>query len=106
WPDNPRAKVRLIFGQPNGPSGIGIETVTHELVIEYRLIENKLIVGSNTFPLAEGNLFVIQLDRNWIPVLRAVQAHVDGPSAASVVLDAFKDQLQTDGVIQSLSLAR
>jgi hypothetical protein len=106
WPDNPRAEVRLMFGQPNGPSGIGIKTVTHELVIDHRLIENKLIVGSNAFPLAKGNLFVMQFDKNWMPVVRAIPTHVDGRLSASAVLEAFKAQLETDGVIQSLSLAR
>jgi hypothetical protein len=103
-PAYPHAQVTLRFEHPNGPSGIGIKTVTHELVIDYRLIENTLNVGTQSFPLPEGNLFVIQLaDKNWTPLVRAVHAHRDGPSAPQAVLEEFKAQLR-DGAIQSLRL--
>jgi serine beta-lactamase-like protein LACTB len=104
WPNNPRALVTITFEHPNGPSGIGIKTVTHEVVIEYRLIENTLNVGSQSFPLATGNLFVIRLDKNWVPVVRAVNTHIDGPSMAPTILEEFKTQLRTDEAIQSLRL--
>ncbi|HET9218804.1 MAG TPA: hypothetical protein VFR18_17600 [Terriglobia bacterium] len=103
-PANPHATVTLRFEHPNGPSGIGIKTVTRELVIDYRLIENTLNVGTHSFPLPEGNLFVIQLaDKNWTPLVRAVHAHIDGPSAPQAILEKFKAQLN-DAAIQSLRL--
>jgi len=103
-PANSHAEVTLRFEHPNEPSGIGIKTVTHELVIDYRLTENTLNVGTNSFPLPGGNLFVIQLaDKNWTPLVRAVRAHIDGPSAPQAVLDEFKAQLQ-DTKIQALRL--
>jgi len=104
WPNNPRAEVRLTFEHPNEPSGIGIKTVTHELVIVYRVIENTLNVDSHSFPLSNGNLFVIQLDKNWTPKVRAFHSYVAGPSLAPVILDEFKAQLRTDRLIQSLTL--
>lgn len=103
-PAYPHAQVTLRFEHPNGPSGIGIKTVTHELVIDYRLIENTLNVGTHSYPLSEGNLFVIQLaDKTWTPLVRAVHAHIDGPSAPQAILEEFKAQL-IDGAIQSLRL--
>jgi hypothetical protein len=103
-PANPHAQVTMRFEHPNEPSGIGIKTVTHDLVIDYRLIENTLTVGTHSFPLTEGNLFVIQLaDKSWTPLARAVRAHIDGPSAPQAILEEFKAQLR-DGAIQSLRL--
>ena len=103
-PASPHAQVTLKFEHPNGPSGIGIKTVTHDLVIDYRLIENTLNVGTHSFPLREGNLFVIQLaDKSWTPLVRPVRAHIDGPSAPQAVLEEFKAQLH-DEAIQKLRL--
>ena len=103
-PASPHAQVTLRFEHPNGPSGIGIKTVTHELVIDYRLIENTLNVGTRSFPLPEGNLFVIQLaDKSWTPLVRPVHTHVNGPSAPQAVLEQFKAQL-IDEAIQKLRL--
>ena len=103
-PGNPHAQVTMRFEHPNEPSGIGIKTVTHELVIDYRLIENTLSVGTHSFPLKEGNLFVIQLaDKDWTPLARAVRAHIDGPSPPQAILQEFKAQL-VDGPIQKLRL--
>jgi len=104
WDNNPRTYVQMLFEYPNAPSGIGITTVTHELHIEYRLMENTLNVESQSFPLANGNLFVIELDRNWAPVVRSVLTKIEGPSTAPAVLAAFKAQLRTDSAIQALRL--
>ena len=106
WPGNPRTEVRLTFEHPNEASGIGITTVTHEVVIEYQVIENTLNLGNNSFPLASGNLFVIQLDKNWVPMVRALQAYVEGPSAVPMILGEFKAQLRADRLIQTLGLGR
>jgi hypothetical protein len=104
WPGNPRAEVRLTFEHPNAASGIGITAVTHEFVIEYRVIESILKVADNSFPLTSGNLFVIQLDKNWTPTVRALHASVVGPSPASMILGEFKAHLRGDRLIQTLSL--
>jgi hypothetical protein len=104
WPGNPRTELRLTLEHPNEPGGIGITTVTHELVIGYRVLEDTLEVGTQSFPLLDGNLFIIRLDKNWMPMVRALQAHINEPSPASMILDAFKAQSATDGLIQSLRL--
>jgi hypothetical protein len=113
WQGNPRAWLSMTFEHPN--DGIGIKTVRHQLVIEYRLVGNTVHVGDSryaadagdsSYPLVDGNLFVIRMDKNWTPVVQAVRAHVDGPFDASTILERFKALLPTDSEIQSLRLGR
>jgi len=55
-------------------------------------------------PLDQGNMFIIRIEENWIPVVTQLHATVEEDIREQVVLDRFKSMLKTDPLIQQLQL--
>jgi hypothetical protein len=75
--------------------GGSLEIESKSLTISYHGIEREVIIGSDTYPLVDGNLFVIHLDNNWNPHVIQINSQlnkIDGfDEARAIVRRALPD---------------
>lgn len=78
------------------------DTQEKKLEIKYHALDRTVSVGSDTFPLSEGNLFIIRLDESWLPAAVQIKAHFNERAGKEKVLELFKSALRDDQAIQKL----
>lgn len=79
------------------------------LELKYHPLEKTLTVGSQTFQLARGNLFIVRLNDEWLPTAEQIPAHFEEDMESQRVLDQkvldfFKSALPDEQEIQKLEL--
>lgn len=80
-----------------GPQGIYEEK---KLEATYDALRRAVTLGSRTYSLADGNVFVIRFDESWQPGV--TQLNVSITEDVAVDLDGFKSLLRGDETIQKL----
>jgi hypothetical protein len=80
-----------------GPQGIYEEK---KLEATYDAVRRTVTLGSRTYSLADGNLFVIRFDGSWQPGV--TQLNVSITEDVAVDLDLFKSLLRGDEALQKL----
>src|SRR5918911_1110527 len=80
-------------------------TEEKSLEIKYHALDRTVSIGSETFSISNGNLFVIRLNGSWIPTITQIPAHFDERAEEQGVLDFFKSVLREDDSIQKLELS-
>src|SRR5687768_11064006 len=78
------------------------KTDSSVLEIKYNAIEKSVTIGSQSFTLSEGNLFVIWLDEMLIPATTQAHAHLTERAEIKKVLSFFKAAFPDDKVIEKL----
>lgn len=72
------------------------------LELKYHALDNTVSVGSEIFSLTGGNLFVIRLDENWLPVVTQLREHFTEQAEKGRVLQSFKSAAREDESVQRL----
>jgi hypothetical protein len=78
------------------------DTEEKKLEIKYHALERNVSVGSDTFSLSEGNLFIIRLNGGWHPAAVQIKAHFNERAEKEKALEFFKSALRDDQAIQRL----
>ena len=73
-----------------------------ELAISYDALRQTITVGSETYHLAKGNLFVVRLDENWHPEITQLEMTNNKDIGVEEVISAFKSALRQDRIVQQL----
>ena len=74
------------------------------LELKFHGLEKTLIVGSETFALSNGNIFIIRLDENWLPTVTQIPNSFYKRAEDKEVLEFIKSVLKDDAAIQKLEL--
>jgi hypothetical protein len=72
------------------------------LTIGYDAMTRRVSVGSETYWLSEGNIFVIRLDDEWRPHVTQVEAVLDKAAVSEEVIEFFKRVLPDDEEVKKL----
>lgn len=72
------------------------------LTIVYHALTQKISVGSDTYRLAKGNVFVVRLDEGWRPTVTQIEATLDKATESDEVVELFKRVLPEDEVVKKL----
>jgi hypothetical protein len=78
------------------------DTEEKKLEIKYHALDRIVSIGSETFSLSEGNLFIVRLDESWLPAAVQIKAHFSERAEKEKVLEFFKSVLRNDEAIQKL----
>ena len=73
-----------------------------ELAVIYDAVWQTIRVGSQTFHLEKGNLFVIRFDENWQPQVTQLEATISKDAGVEEVVKVFKSVLSEDKTVQQL----
>jgi hypothetical protein len=73
-----------------------------ELAVIYDAVWQTITVGSQTFHLEKGNLFVIRFDENWQPQVTQLEATISKDAGVEEVVKVFKSVLSEDKTVQQL----
>jgi hypothetical protein len=73
-----------------------------ELAVIYDAVWQTITVGSQTYHLAKGNLFVIRFDENWQPEVTQIEATISKDAGVEEVVRVFKSVLREDKMVQQL----
>jgi hypothetical protein len=90
-------KWRIPKGERPGEDG----TQEKDLAIVYDAVWQTITVGSRTYHLANGNLFVIRYDQNWQPAVTQLDATLNKTGTEAEV-SAFKSVLKDEKIVQQL----
>ncbi len=74
------------------------------LELKFHELEKNLTVGSETFALSNGNIFIILLNENWLPTVTQIPASFHKRAEDKGVLEFIKSVLKEDNAIQELEL--
>lgn len=89
---------RLMRGQPPGR----FTAEERELEIVYDALWQTVTVGTRTYQLANGNLFVVRYDEQLQPAVTQLNATLNREGSTEEVVAAFKAQLREDAIAQQL----
>ena len=78
------------------------ETESKSLTITYTAVSHEVIVGSETYRLAGGNLFIIHLDDTWHPHVRQIRTELNQLGDFERAREIVKDALPDDETVQRL----
>ena len=70
--------------------------------IVYHALTQSVSVGTDTYRLAKGNIFVVRLDDEWQPHVTQVEAVLDKPAELVDVVEFFKHVLPDDEEVKKL----
>ena len=87
------------------PTGLAGDNQTEELkslTLTYHAVSQRVTIGSDTYSLAEGNLFVVRLDDGWRPHVTQVGAILSKAVEIHEVLEFFKRALPDDEAVKKL----
>jgi hypothetical protein len=73
-----------------------------ELAVIYDAVWQTITVGSQTYHLAKGNLFVIRFNENWQPQVTQLEATISKDAGVEEVVKVFKSVLSKDKTVQQL----
>jgi hypothetical protein len=77
----------------------------HSLAITYNAISDTVTVENNAFHLSKGNLFIVRMDKSWVPIVSQISAHFNKQGSPQRILKFFKSRLRHDETIQRLKLS-
>jgi hypothetical protein len=83
-------------------SGGSKNTDSRVFEIKYDALEKSVTIGSLSFPLSAGNLFLIRLDEMLNPVTTQAQAHLSERAEIKKILRSFKEAFPDDKEIEAL----
>jgi hypothetical protein len=72
------------------------------LAIGYHAMTQRISIGSETYRLAKGNIFVVRLDDEWRPHVTQVEAVLDKAAQSEEVIEFFKRVLPDDEAVKKL----
>jgi hypothetical protein len=72
------------------------------LTLTYHAVTQKVTIGSDTYSLAEGNLFVVRLDDGWRPHVTQLGTMLSKAVEIHEVLESFKRALPDDEAVRKL----
>ncbi|MEW6131386.1 MAG: hypothetical protein AB1757_30435 [Acidobacteriota bacterium] len=104
WSDEPLSTNVIIWSLHKEPAVNDQNMSEKRLELKYNAIDKTLSVGSREFSLNQGNLFIIQMNDDWAPIVRQGDTFIDEQMDDQKVLDYFKSVFPQDGVIQYLKL--
>jgi hypothetical protein len=98
--DDPLSTAEVIWSlQQEVAAATGREK---RLEMKYHAINKTLSVGANEFSLGRGNLFIICMNDNWIPVVTQIHYVMGEAIHEQKVLDYFKSVFPQNEAIQNL----
>lgn len=98
----PISTEELTWKIQSDPRAAQKEMSEKRLEFKYHALDKNVRVGSETFSLADGNLFVIRLDVNWLPVVTQLREHFVEQAEKERVLQSFKSAAREDESVQRL----
>lgn len=101
--NSPVASVTETWIIQNNPSDYE-NTYEKSLEIKSHGLDKTISIGSETFMLSKGNLFIVRMEWNWKPTAVQVPRQLNKRAKAQEVLDFLKTVLQEDSSIQELEL--
>ena len=103
WGDDPVQSYVVIWKFPN--DGSWLEGVTErKLEILHNAIDATVTVGSKTYRLNEGNMFIIRFGADWLPTVTQLHEKLEEQSTLQSSLNRFKAIFKDDPSIQALEL--
>ena len=82
--------------------GDSYQAEAKSLTIVYHALSQKISVGSDTYRLAKGNIFVVRLDEEWRPTVTQFEATLDKASESDKVVEFLKRALPEDEAVKKL----
>ena len=94
--------IQLLRSGNQGKLRLNTGPTEEELAISYDALRQTITVGSETYHLAKGNLFVVRLDENWHPEITQLEMTNNKDIGVEEVISAFKSALRQDRIVQQL----
>ena len=82
--------------------GDSYQAEAKSLTIVYHALTQKISVGSDTYRLAKGNIFVVCLDEEWRTTVTQIEGILDKAYDSDEVVEFFKRALPEDEVVKKL----
>lgn len=82
--------------------GDSYQAEAKSLTIVYHALTQKISVGSDTYRLSKGNIFVVRLDEEWRPTVTQFEATLDKADESDEVVEFFKRALPEDEAVKKL----
>ncbi|MDT5124122.1 MAG: hypothetical protein QOC96_3604 [Acidobacteriota bacterium] len=105
WSDEPFSSAGVTWTLRKNLSTSNPQTEEKRLEIEYDVIKNTINIGSEVFPLTQGNMFIIRMSEKWSPIVTQINAHLNEQVGDQKVLDYYKSILSSDETIQKIELS-
>ncbi len=77
-------------------------TEVRQLAVTYNAVWKTITVGSQTYRLRSGNLFVVRFDENWQSKVTQLEETIDRVAGADDVINIYKKVLSEDKTVQQL----
>lgn len=95
-------KVTLMWLHTKEQGGNPPQAEAKSFTIVYHSLTQRVSVGSETYRLAKGNVFLIRLDDEWQPRVTQGEAVLDKPADHDEVIEVFKRVFPDDEEVKKL----
>jgi hypothetical protein len=104
WSDDPVQSYVVIWKFPNANGSWAENTTERKLEILHNAIDATVTVGTKTYRLDAGNMFIIRIGADWLPSVTQLHEKFEEQATPQTSLNCFKTLFKDDASIQGLEL--